>query len=423
MMPGLAPAFEGADPNVTIINCLPDGFVARTGGNPNTVQTAPVHADGHWWWYLMGQGWAAEDWLAFHHEGEFPYPARSELADKGLIAFLGDDQNVWVMNADGSGRRLMASRSSEQQRFSQLQWSHEGDRLAFTVSDFAQSPRHFTRVVDADGAFVAEHPGVVEALWSPDGKRLSAIQYEEEGGMGGYRGTPIVLDLASGAVTKLGPSTFYLNAPAWSPDGSQLAYMCVSPRSYETQPDGTTKEVILGDCNGDGLRLVSRDATNARVLVPLASDSAQYYANPSWSPDGQTIALSTNPSSEGGCRGYVTVTVETGGLGACIGLPPWGALAGGCGGSAETGATDWSPDGRYLAFHSMYGTGSNGVFVRDNLSGGTTVIPSERPSAISFSRDGQHLAFEGAGMIFVSDVNGEGLALLGTGYAPAWQPR
>jgi Tol biopolymer transport system component len=423
MQPWLASAFPDADASAAILNCLPDGFIARLGyGELLSGQAMPVYADGHWWWYLLGQGWAAEDWLVFHHEGGFPYPVRSELAGAGLIAFIGADQNVWVMNADGSGQRIIAARANEQQSFSQLQWSPSGERLAFTVAELGQTTRHWTRIVDTSGAVVAEHDGVVEALWSPDGTRLSAIQYDADGGLGGYQGTPVVLDLATGVATALGTSNFHLNAPAWSPDGSQLAYTCVSSVSQEQQADGTVKQVVLADCGGDGVRLVTPDGVHSRVLVPFTYNSAEWYGNPSWSPDGQTIALSTNSSSESGCRGYRTLSVATGALGDCISLPPWGAGVG-CGGSAETGATDWSRDGRYLAYHSMFGAGSNGVYLRDLVTDTTTVIPSNQASSISFSSDGAHLVFGGGGYVWVADAAGSGLAVLGAGSGPAWQPR
>jgi hypothetical protein len=71
----------------------------------------------------------------------------------------------------------------------------------------------------------------------------------------------------------------------------------------------------------------------------------------------------------------------------------------------------------------MFGAGTNGVYLRDMATGATSVIPSNQPSSISFSRDGAHLAFANAGYIWVVDLDGTGLAVLGAGYSPAWQPR
>src|SRR5574341_1498120 len=56
--PRLTPYFEGADPNATILNCLPDGFVGRLSTDVlfEGKAGAPVQVDGHWWWHMFAQG-------------------------------------------------------------------------------------------------------------------------------------------------------------------------------------------------------------------------------------------------------------------------------------------------------------------------------------------------------------------------------
>jgi Tol biopolymer transport system component len=424
IQPSLAPAVPGGDSSTAVVNCLPDGFIARLGYGVNlTSQEMPVNADGHWWWYLLGQGWAAEDWLAFHHEGDMPYPARPELTNAGLIAYIGLDQGVWLMNADGSGQRLISARRNTNENLSQLQWSPQGNLISFTYQEHGYPvPLVGTRIIDTSGAVVSELPGLVEATWSPDGTRLSAIRFSSYGGLSGYTGTPVVFTLANGAETPLGPTHGYMSAPAWSPDGRQLAYSCVSSTFGESQPDGTIVEKRI-DCDGDGLRLVTADGVHARVLIPFGSETTPYFNNPSWSPDGRTIAVYIVGNSDTGCRGYRTVDVTTGALSSCIPQPPTSGAGYGCGGNAETGASDWSPDGRYLAYHSRFGAGKNGVFMRDVATGATHVIPNNGASSASFSSDGAHLTFEGSGFIWVVDADGSGLAILTGGAAPAWQPR
>jgi len=424
MQPSLAAPYPEGDPATAILNCLPDGFIAQLsfGGIGGGV-AMPVSADGHWWWYLLGQGWAAEEWLTFHHEGGIPYPMRPELATAGLIAYIGSDQNVWVMNADGSGQRMIAARSSENEYLGPLQWSPPGNLLSFTVRGYEKpgGVAVSTRIIDTAGAVMADLPGLVEAVWSPDATRLSAIRYETDGGMGGYTGPLVVFDLRNGVETPVATSNYQLTAAAWSPDGRQLAYTCLSFVSQESQPDGTTKETRV-ECGGDGVRVVSADGSEGRVLLPYTADGPQYYSNPSWSPDGRTISLSTSPTGTT-CRGYALVDVASGGAGTCVALPPWGGAGGGCGGSSETGATDWSPDGRYLAYHSMYGAGTNGVYLYDMAAGTSRVIPNSNPSSMSFSADGAHLVFGGSRYVWVADADGSGLAVLVAGSGPAWQPR
>ncbi len=74
-----------------VLNCLPDGFVGRLdaiwlGWSDKTL---PVNTDGRWWWHIVGQGWAADEFLAFHHQGGLPWPERPDLANAGLIAYIG----------------------------------------------------------------------------------------------------------------------------------------------------------------------------------------------------------------------------------------------------------------------------------------------------------------------------------------------
>jgi hypothetical protein len=423
IQPGLSNPNGDVDPNTSVLNCLPDGFVARIGDDRWRQQVAqPVQADGHWWWYLFGQGWAAEDWLTFHRQGDIFYPKRPELAAEGLIAYLGADNNLYLMSADGTGHRLVQSRSSDFEHFGTIRWSPNGDLLSLTFTRYDPSGSTVsTRIVNTAGTLVAEYPGLAEAVWSPDGSRLSAIRVERPGEMGGYYGQAVVLQLATGTETPVAPGHFSMTAPAWSPDGATLAYACTSWSSQEAQPDGTISE-IRHDCGGDGLKIVGADGSGAWVVLPFNNESQQFYSSPSWSPDGGTIGLSVRGRDESGCRGYAVLTIATGTVGPCLSLPPWGGYGGGCGGSPEMGATDWSPDSRLLAYHSMYGAGTNGVYLYDTVSGSTRLVPISGADSVSFSSDGAHLAFGGAGYVWAVDTDGSGLAILAEGSAPAWQP-
>ena len=79
------------------LECPPNGTVLQVVGGPDEFQ-------GQRFWALSGFGWFNETYLAFHHEGFPPYPEREELADQGLIAYVGPDQGLWLMKADGSDR-------------------------------------------------------------------------------------------------------------------------------------------------------------------------------------------------------------------------------------------------------------------------------------------------------------------------------
>ena len=399
------------------MNCLPDGFVGRLDGfNYWNKASIPVSADGRWWWHVVGQGWAADEWLTLHHQGGIPWPERADLANASLIAYIGRDNGIWLMNADGGNSHNIVG-GEPNQWIESLQWSPRGDELAYSVN--RSDGTLVTKVIDTNGNVSTEIAGLAGPRWSPRGGRLSGIR-GGFGGMGGYQGTPVVFDLATAAEWVIGPSTYYQVSPAWSPDGNSLAFVCAS--GYVGQPDGTMIIEEGRNCHGDGLRVVSVDGSSARLLVPMDPISGGlYYSNPSWSPSGGTIAVYSMQQDGGGCRGYVLVDTASGSTGACVPLPPQALFIGGrCGGGSEMGASTWTAEGR-LVF-SAQGAGQSGVFVHNPATVGRTVIPNMNASSASLDSSGDNLTFAGGGHIWVAGPDGSNLTLLAEGHSPAWQP-
>lgn len=409
---GTAPGFE---PDANVVNCLPDGFIGRLDEGKWRDSGVPVYESGHWWWQISGQGWVAEDWLAFYADAAYPFPQRPELADAGLIAFVRED-GIGVMNADGSGARLLQPMNTLETWVRSLRWSPDGTRIAYDIATLSASGNEaVTRVIDLSGAVVLELKGFGEPNWSPDGRYLAGIRVLEVGEMGGYAGAPAVIDLTTGAESVVGPVSFYLTSPVWAPDGSAVAFICQSGFILGRSSDGQPS-----DCGGDGLRIVPLNGAGPRVILPHVE--GVYIENPSWSPDGRTIAVHML-GDNAPCVGYVLVDVASGGVGRCSALPPQGVLFGGCGGSSEMGASDWSPDGRLLAYHIWGRTGGNGVVLVDTATGAQTLIPAMVASHVSFSPDGAHVSFAAGGYIWAAGRDGSGLTLLGEGSLAAWQPR
>ena len=277
-----------------------------------------------------------------------------------------------------------------------------------------------TRVVGTKGELIAEYPGLAAAAWSPDGGRLAALRVKDMAEMMGYYATPVVLDLASGVETEVGPLGFYDTAPAWDPDGRSLAFTCVSTVRSVYGADGSVQSEERMDCHGDGLRVVSVDGSDPRVLLPFSPEDGMYYRNPSWSPMGDTIAVSSH-SDSGDCRGYLLVDAQTGAVRTCFPLPPPGGLGGRCG-SYEDGVSDWSLDGRHLIYHWEFGAGSNGVWITDAATAEARLIPIAPASFVTLASSGRHLAFGAGGFVWAADLDGSNLTLLAEGYSPAWQP-
>ena len=210
--------------------------------------------------------------------------------------------DIYVVNADGSGRRRLTRDPAEE--FDPA-WSPNGAKIAFSrfdgrryqifvmnpdgtdpvqltqgegsASDAAWSPDSsriaFTRcsagscdiyVMNADGSretrlTQGERPGEWDPRWSPDGRR---IVFADIGG--------IVVMNADGQdwqrVTN-GPADD--NNPDWSPVGTQIAF------------DGSR-----GLWDGD-IYVVEPDGARMTNLT----DSQPLDSNPSWSPDGRMIAF------------------------------------------------------------------------------------------------------------------------------------
>ena len=404
-----------------VLNCLPDGFVGWLDSTVWGDKTSlPVNAEGRWWWRITGQGWAADEWLTFHHRGGYPWPERRDLAGSGLIAYIGSDNGLWLVNADGSGERQLVP-PAPNEYYDGLSWSPAGDRLAFTVSAPGTDPAAatVTRLIDLAGSTIAEYPGLSTTVWAPVGERVAALRVSSYGDLMGYHAVPVVVDLSTAVETAIGPHGMYMTPPVWSPDAGALAFVCVSSVSQIYQADGTVSETRM-DCGGDGLRIVSADGNGAQVVLPFDAQSGAAYGSPSWSPDGGTIALSGHWGNSG-CRGWLPFYVDTQQLGTCIELPPPGGMGGRCGGPEDV-ASDWSADGSKLIYHTEFGAGRNGVFIADLLTGEATLVPFVPAWHVTVSPDGRNLAFGGSGYVWLAGLDGSNLTLLAEGHSPAWQP-
>ena len=127
------------------------------------------------------------------------------------------------------------------------------------------------RDIEMDAADEAWHP-----TWSPDGASIAFAGLE-----GGFSDL-FVLDVKSGAVTRLTDDAFAELQPAWSPDGDRIAFV--------TDRFSSNLDTLQFGALRLGLLTVS-----SRAIQPLPAFDAGKHITPQWSGDGNSIVLVAEP--------------------------------------------------------------------------------------------------------------------------------
>jgi TolB protein len=257
-------------------------------------------------------------------------PARGAPIDvsslEGTIAFSSGTDDVWIADADGSdARRLTNSGAME---FDPT-LSPDGSRIAYRHQSGDDGSTEIY-AIGADGADVSRLTRNRVADWgpdwSPDGRRI--VWNSAAGTEGfGFLGTTMRPDGSD--VRRL--SKRYVEYPAWSPDGTKIAFMAQEPGASGSDPD---YDVFVMNADGSHVR---------RLTTTPGEDGW-----PAWSPDGSQIVFSSSRddcshSDAPDCR-------TTGDIGPWE--DPWIMDADGTNGRRVTPAFGqffaWSPDGRTI---------------------------------------------------------------------------
>jgi Tol biopolymer transport system component len=219
--------------------------------------------------------------------------------------------------------------------------------------------------------------------WSPDGSQI-AFQSFAQG-----QATSIHVMSAHGAgERRVTPETDGSDEmqPSWSPDGSQIAF--ASTRGFNG-----SWHIWMVNADGSGLRQVT----------------SEFSTGPAWSPDGSRIAY------VGAGEGLAVVNAD--GTGARrLTLPPTGYL---------DEAPSWSPDGSGLVFArretfgnapQLYLIDADGSDERQLTSGpGANRFPSWSP-------DGTQIVFTHDRQLYVVKLDGTGMRPLTTEFGDALSP-
>lgn len=145
----------------------------------------------------------------------------------------------------------------------------EGGMFASRIAYVAKlNGRYALRVADVDGenavTMVSSKEPIISPAWSPDGSKLAYVSFEKK--------KPIIfIQTLSGQRTVLANFKGNNSAPAWSPDGTKLA-------------------IVLTYGANSQLYTIRADGTDLQALTKSSAIDTE----PTWSPDGLWIYFSSD---------------------------------------------------------------------------------------------------------------------------------
>jgi Tol biopolymer transport system component len=241
--------------------------------------------------------------------------------------------DIWVMDADGTNQTNLTNTPDTNE--GQPAWSSDGTRISFTSDQDEVGGFSDIWVMDADGSNstnLTNTPDTPDAdnfheyqpSWAPSGTQIVFVR-EIPGQVISEQPDIFVMDTdpttIDDAINLTNTDAMEID-PAWSPDGTKIAFAGVRNQGFEIvtmDPAGQNEEILSGDsfdgddrapdwspdstkvvfmkqsqvggcCEPWEIWGVNRDGSADTNLTNHPSDDM----GPSWSPDGTEITFTTN---------------------------------------------------------------------------------------------------------------------------------
>jgi parallel beta-helix repeat protein len=262
-----------------------------------------------------------------------PWTATPLSGKIAFASFRDGNQEVYVMNADGSGDPIDLTNRPDADDGDPT-WSPDGTQIAFSSN---RSGKWKTYIMNADGSdqvcLLEDVHNAWGPAWSPDGTKI-AVACKMNPSDDDFE--IYTIDIQSRALTPVTDNNYTDSHPSWSPDSHKIVFTNrdgndeINDEIYvadlltgtktrltddlecddypEWSPDGSTIVFVSG--RYDNPEICSMDIASKAITQLTYDGSIDKHAQ--WSPDGQKIVFVSNRSGSDDLDVYVMNADGTG---------------------------------------------------------------------------------------------------------------